>query len=69
MEPRTLDDEWLTVQEVASWLRVSPETVHRWVRSGKMIGLRVPSNQGGDQAVVRVQRKAVLDFVLEYSTA
>lgn len=63
------DDHWLTVAEVAKWLHMSPETVHRLITSGALIGLRVPGGSGrGQHAIVRVQMKALREFLVEYST-
>jgi len=33
------DDELLTVAEVAQRLKLSPETVRRWLRSGRLEGV------------------------------
>jgi excisionase family DNA binding protein len=38
------DDEFWTVQEVAQSLRVDPETVRRWIRSGHLKASRVGSS-------------------------
>ncbi|MBX6754529.1 MAG: helix-turn-helix domain-containing protein [Thermorudis peleae] len=39
-------ERMLTVREVADQLRVSPETVRRWLRDGKLRGLWI-SDRGG----------------------
>jgi excisionase family DNA binding protein len=59
-EPLT-DEPWLTIQEVAEWFCVSTQTVHRWINSGKLIAFKCEN-------VVRIRERAVLDFVIEYST-
>jgi len=38
---------FLTVQEVATILRVNDCTVRRWVASGKLEAIQLPSNSGG----------------------
>jgi excisionase family DNA binding protein len=40
----TTDDEFWTVDEVATSLRVSNETVRRWIRSGHLKASRVGSS-------------------------
>ncbi len=36
-----MDDELLTVKEVAARLKVNPQTVRRWIRSGRLPAVRV----------------------------
>ncbi len=43
-------ERFLTVAEVARELRVSPETVRRWLRAGQLRGVRL----GGDKAGYRI---------------
>ncbi|MBM3283233.1 helix-turn-helix domain-containing protein [Candidatus Gottesmanbacteria bacterium] len=53
-----LGDEWpelLTVREVAKILRVSPLTIKRWGKRGKLPAIRI--NSRGDR---RYKREAVL---------
>jgi len=40
-------DDLLTVPEVAKRLRVSEETVRRWLRDGRLSGRRLPSTRAG----------------------
>lgn len=47
------DRELLTIDEVAAWLRVHPETVRRWLRTGELQALKI----GG---TYRVPRSVVL---------
>jgi excisionase family DNA binding protein len=54
-----LDDELLTVPEVAKALRVTPETVRRWLRSGKLRGVGPYSRAGG----WRIRRSEVERFL------
>jgi excisionase family DNA binding protein len=35
-----VDDKLLTVDQVAAKLLVSTQTIHRWLRSGKLKGVR-----------------------------
>jgi excisionase family DNA binding protein len=50
------DDPLMRLSEVAASLRVSRDTVRRWVRERKLQGVRV----GG---TVRIRRSGVLAFV------
>jgi excisionase family DNA binding protein len=43
-------ERFLTVAEVARELRVSPETVRRWLRAGRLRGVLV----GGDKVGYRI---------------
>lgn len=52
----------LTVQEVAQQLRASPDTVRRWLRQGRLHGVR----PGGDRLGYRI-RQSDLDRFLEAS--
>ena len=40
------DERWLTVPEVADVLRVHPETVREWLRSGRLDGVRIGRRSG-----------------------
>jgi len=56
--PMALGDEWpdlLTVREVAKILRVSPLTIKRWGKRGKLPAIRI--NSRGDR---RYKKEAVL---------
>lgn len=37
--------ELFTVEEVAEKFRVKPRTVYRWLKAGRMKGIRTPGNQ------------------------
>ena len=52
-------DEWLTVAEVATDLKVTTETVRRWLREGKLQGA-ILSDRGG----WRVRRSEVDAFMV-----
>lgn len=56
-----LDDEFLTVAEVAELLKLNPQTVRNWIDQGYLPALRVGRR-------VRV-RRAELDELLENSPA
>jgi excisionase family DNA binding protein len=55
------EDRLLTVQEVAERLRLKPETVRRWLRSGKLRGISL----GSDHAGWRVRESEVARFLGE----
>lgn len=41
------EDKMLTVEEVAERMRVSAETVRRWLRVGRLRGVRMGTGRGG----------------------
>ena len=49
-------DELLTVQEVATRLKLNPETVRRWLRSGRLSGTRFGGSGGYRVSVSEVQK-------------
>jgi excisionase family DNA binding protein len=49
------DESMLTVAEVAERLRINPETVRVWIRSGKVKGIRI----GGDRIGYRIPESEV----------
>jgi excisionase family DNA binding protein len=49
-------EQLLTVQDVASRLRITPETVRRWLRTGKLRGALL----GGDKMGYRIAEGEVL---------
>ena len=51
--------ELLTVQQVAERLKVNPETVRRWLRSGQLRGYLL----GGDRAGYRVAADDLDTFI------
>jgi excisionase family DNA binding protein len=57
-------DEWLTTNEVASLLKVNPETVKRWLRRGLMRGSLL-----SDRAGWRIARTEVERFMAARSNA
>lgn len=58
MSPDTPRSKLLTVNEVAEWLRVDPDTIRRWLRSGALTGVKV----GG---LWRVEHDEVLTLLEE----
>jgi excisionase family DNA binding protein len=54
--------EFLTVPEVAKLLRVRPDKVLTWVRSGKLKGFNVAEKENS-QPRYRVSREALGDFI------
>jgi excisionase family DNA binding protein len=57
------NDALMTTQEVASALRVSRQTVTRWVRDGKLKAIRI---RVGTRSVYRIRRSAFLSFLRTY---
>lgn len=53
-----MDDELLTVQDVAARIKVNPETVRRWLRTGRMKGTLL-----GDRAGWRVPASEIPRFL------
>jgi excisionase family DNA binding protein len=54
-----LDDEWITVEEMAERLKVNEETVRRWIRSNKLQVLDL----GGQRAGYRIRRQDAEAFL------
>lgn len=54
---KTMEDKLLTVDEVASYLGVRPETVRNWIRDKSITAVRLP------KGVYRI-RKSELDRLL-----
>jgi excisionase family DNA binding protein len=54
-------DDLLTSKEVARMLRVSTDTVGRWVRNGQLEAIRLPSGQ------IRIRREDVERFTKRQS--
>jgi excisionase family DNA binding protein len=55
--------DWLTPPEVAARLRVSPQTVTRWIREGKLIAVRI---QVGKRPFYRVPLSSYRAFLLAF---
>ena len=58
------EDKLLTVPEVAARLRASPDTVRRWLRTGKLRGL----SYGGDRLGYRVSESELQRFLAASAT-
>jgi excisionase family DNA binding protein len=41
-----MSDEWLTVNEIAERLKVTPATVQRWLRTRALLGLNLGGKAG-----------------------
>ncbi len=59
------DENLLTVPEVASRLRVHPESIRRWLREGRIHGVRI----GGTRAGYRIPAGEVERFLKEAEKA
>lgn len=55
------EERYLTVHEVATRVRVSEETVRRWLRSGRLHGIM----PGGTKAGYRVRETELARFLSE----
>ena len=53
--------EWLTIEEIAEELRVSEETVRRWIRTKQLKALSIGRGY-------RIRRKDYEDFLDRHST-
>ena len=53
-------DDHVTVQEAAEYLRISVSTVYRLLRTGKLTGVKVKAD--GEKGGLRVSRKLVFEF-------
>jgi excisionase family DNA binding protein len=53
--------DWLTVQEVADLLRVTEETVRRWIRANELPVLDL----GGPRAGYRIRREDLDRFIAD----
>jgi len=42
-----IDSELWTVEQVADYLQLHPETVRRWIRAGKLPAVKLGSNRAG----------------------
>lgn len=49
------DERWLTVPEFAERVRAAPETVRRWLRQGKLRGVR----PGGTKLGYRIRESEI----------
>ncbi len=52
------EQRYLTVEEIAQEMRVTDETVRRWLRSGQLAGLNL-----GRKAGWRIERTDLEDFI------
>ena len=55
-------EELLTVQEVASILRVDQTTVRRWIKAGTLASIKLPHR--GKREIYRI-RRSTLNMVLK----
>jgi len=60
----TENEQFLTVAEAAARLRVSEETIRRWLRDGRLSGVHLGSRKGG----WRVPERALDTFIRERTT-
>jgi excisionase family DNA binding protein len=63
--PLVPDDPLLTVDEVAARIRTTPETVRRWLRGGRLAGVR----PGGTRLGWRVREADLQRFLSRPGTA
>ena len=62
---RALDEQWLTIQEVADRLRVSRDTVERWIHAGYLRAVDVTAGNGQVQhrSSWRISAASVAQFL------
>ncbi len=58
-----MNDETITVNEAAEMLRVSPQSVRRWLKDGHLKGAKV-----GKGKLWRLNRREVESYLKEVST-
>ncbi len=58
-----MQDPWLTVDEAAAQIQVHPETIRRWLRDGKVVGVLI-SRAGG----YRIKQSELDRFLSERTT-
>jgi excisionase family DNA binding protein len=51
------EGEWLTVEDIASDLKVHPETVRTWIRNGELAAIVV------SKRTYRINRNDYLEFI------
>jgi excisionase family DNA binding protein len=51
------EGEWLTVEDIASDLKVHPETVRTWIRSGELSAIVV------SKRTYRINRNDYIEFI------
>lgn len=51
------EGEWLTVEDIATDLKVHPETVRTWIRSGELAAIVV------SKRTYRINRNDYLEFI------
>jgi excisionase family DNA binding protein len=54
------DEQWYTADEIAQRLRVDINTVRRWLRTGRLVGIRLSGKAGW-----RVRESEVNRFIEE----
>ncbi len=60
MTPTPRHKNWLTLGKVAEYCLVSPATVRRWIKTGKLTAVRLPSRH------YRVNVPDLRDFLKRY---
>jgi excisionase family DNA binding protein len=56
-------NDFLTVQEVASRLRVNEATVRRWIKNGSLAAIKLPHR--GKREIYRVRRSTIQTVLKE----
>jgi len=62
MDGETLDDELLTIEQVANELKLHPDTIRRYVREKKLKAVRLAST------ALRIRRSELNRFLKERET-
>lgn len=55
-----MEGEWMTIQDVSEYLKVDPETVRRWVRSGELKALSLGQ---GNRSGYRILKSELEMFI------
>ncbi len=61
-------ESWLTVHEVAELLRVSRDTIERWINTGQLRAVNISANSRTDRASWRIPNGGLEEFLQHRST-
>lgn len=58
-----MSNQFVTIQETANRLSVSHKTVRRWLKAGKLHGVRPGGQSGPGRVPWRISEAAIADFL------